>query len=158
MLPHVRLRLSAHRSPLGLCDLRLGRGLLENRLQLAALGPEKLAEARQENGKLVRLVGSVLQVVEVDRDVHRWALHFEKQQLDLGGSHSVRNGFWHDVPVRGPAPAFARVTERGLHPVCAGVPAYSWMRAKAISGASVRWGDEAAHSGCRCWCARIVPT
>lgn len=52
----------------------------------------RLLQAREENGKLVRLVGSVLTEVEADRDLRRWALHFEKLQHML-----VRQGVIYEM-------------------------------------------------------------
>jgi Glycosyl hydrolase family 20, domain 2 len=51
-----------------------------------------LEAARGENGRLVRLLGSVLTLVEADRDLRRWALHFEKLRHML-----MRQGVIYDL-------------------------------------------------------------
>jgi hypothetical protein len=52
----------------------------------------RLQAVREENGKLVRMMGSVLAEVEADRDLRRWALHFEKLQHML-----ARQGVIYDL-------------------------------------------------------------
>jgi hypothetical protein len=51
-----------------------------------------LLAAREENGKLVQMMGSVRAEVEANRDLRRWALHFEKLEQML-----ARQGVIYDL-------------------------------------------------------------